>query len=262
MTIARKFAIVLGLLLVVSVPVGLLGPTKPDLEAYDTDTYDTGVYNSAVSAALRDATTNEARSQGAPQQAVVNGWLARDLAIIQIKQANDEINQNVTRIRQTNDLLVLEHMIAAILVAVVLALVFVGISGRKQDPIAVMADATFPLTGSPPPPSPPGAVGDPSPAWPVPAAQSAGGERTGELRTRAEFLTPRPLREDGATVATRTSLLPAPTSAVGARDHLVAEHGWAALPAEAAMLEAHQFAHGTGGRPDLADEDATHGHSF
>jgi hypothetical protein len=259
-TNARRFAVVLGLLLVVAVPIGLLGPTKPDLKAYDTGTYDTAAYNSAVAAALSDATTNEARSQGAPQQAVVNGWLARDLAVIQIKQANDEINQNVTRIRQTNDLLVLEHMIAAMLVAVVLALILVGLTGRRPEPIAA-AEETLPPTGSPAPPGPPGMDRNPNMAWPVAAAQGVGSEWSGEPRLRSEVPPPAGPGQAGATVATRTSLLPAPTSAVEAQLHLVAEHGWPDQPAEAAMVEAHRFAHGSG-RPDLADEDLTHGHSF
>ena len=42
-----------------------------------------------IDQALRDATVNEISAQGAPQQAVVNGWVARDLLAIIAEQQND-----------------------------------------------------------------------------------------------------------------------------------------------------------------------------
>lgn len=104
----RRFAIALGLLIAVAIPLGLIGPTKPETSKYD----------SAVATALADATGNERTASGAPQQAVVNGWLNRDLAIIHIDQ--------------NNDLLVLTHAITALLVAVTLAAV-IGAAGRRKD---------------------------------------------------------------------------------------------------------------------------------
>jgi hypothetical protein len=102
----RRFFAYLGValfvLMAIAIPLGLVGPTKPD----------TAGYNSAVSAALRDADTNESTAQGAPQQAVVNGWLARDLMEIQIKQNNDE--------------LVLLHLGVVVLIGALLAIVIAG----------------------------------------------------------------------------------------------------------------------------------------
>jgi hypothetical protein len=264
MTIARKFAIVLGLLLLVAVPFGLLGPTKPD--SYDTDTYDTSAYDTAVSEALSDAASNEARSQGAPQQAVVNGWLARDLAIIQIEQANDEITQNVTRIRQTNDLLILEHTIAAVLVAVVLALVCVGLIARRPGSVSHVEEAGVP--GFLPTPGSPGDGWDnriPRPGSPPPARSAAAWPAVAPQPSSDELANSEARSAAPPTQATATLpaavVLPTPRSAVEVRDHLAAEHGWPTQPAEAAMMEAHQFAHGARGRTDLADEDLTHTHS-
>src|ERR1043165_1599577 len=79
----RTFFAVLGvalfLFVAIAIPIGLVGPTKPDTKGYDA----------ATKAALADADANNATAEGAPQQAVVNGWLARDLTEIQINQNND-----------------------------------------------------------------------------------------------------------------------------------------------------------------------------
>ena len=45
---------------------------------------------SDVSAALADDSLNQGRAEGAPQQAVVNGWAARDLLAIQARAIADQ----------------------------------------------------------------------------------------------------------------------------------------------------------------------------
>jgi hypothetical protein len=45
--------------------------------------------SSDISQALTDYSLNEARTQGAPQQQVVNGWVAKDLLTIIAEQQND-----------------------------------------------------------------------------------------------------------------------------------------------------------------------------
>jgi hypothetical protein len=106
----RRVAVALAVIVAVAIPFGLVGPTKPDTDAY----------NKAASTALSDAVLNETTAQGAPQQAVVNGWLLRDLTLIQIKQ--------------NNDLLVLEHLIAALAVGGVLAVVIsAGLYARRPS---------------------------------------------------------------------------------------------------------------------------------
>ncbi len=90
------------LLLAIAIPLGVVGPTKPDTKGHD----------SAVTAALSNAASNNLSAQGAPQQAVVNGWLARDLMEIQIRQNNDE--------------LVLLHLTVAVLIAALLSVIIAG----------------------------------------------------------------------------------------------------------------------------------------
>ena len=114
----RRFFVYLGIALIaliaIAAPLGLLGPTKTG----------TSGYTSAVKSALADATANNATSDGAPQQAVVNGWLARDLMEIQINQNNDQIKQN-------NDELVLLHLSLTVLLAALLAIVIAGTAAAK-----------------------------------------------------------------------------------------------------------------------------------
>lgn len=97
----RRLSFAILVLLAVAVPFGL-APDKPDTEGY----------TSAVQSVLDDAEQAEDRASGAPQQAVVNGWIARDLLVIQS--------------RQNNDLLTYQHTVATLLVVLIGALAWVG----------------------------------------------------------------------------------------------------------------------------------------
>lgn len=44
-----------------------------------------------IASALADYELNDARTQGAPQQQVVNGWVAKDLLIIIAEQQNESV---------------------------------------------------------------------------------------------------------------------------------------------------------------------------
>lgn len=54
---------------------------------------------------------------------------------------------------------------------------------------------------------------------------------------------------------------PFPTDSAEIVGHLVAVHGWEPVPFDPTMVQAHRFAHGVDGRPDLADEHLGHTHS-
>lgn len=114
----RTLAIALGVLTAIAIPVGLVGPSKPDTDSY----------TSAVESAQVLADLNEKQAEGAPQQAVVNGWHQADLLEIQI--------------RQNNDLMVLLHLGIAMFSATVTALVIAGglaLRPRKADVVAQQA---------------------------------------------------------------------------------------------------------------------------
>lgn len=74
------FAVLALAALVVMVAMG------PSVEDVDTSTFDR-----LVDQALSDAEANEARTQGAPQQQVVNGWTNRDLLTAISRQMSAEI---------------------------------------------------------------------------------------------------------------------------------------------------------------------------
>lgn len=58
-----------------------LGPEQPE-------PVNVAGYDRQISQALSDYEANDARTQGAPQQQVVNGWIARDMLTIMAQQTN------------------------------------------------------------------------------------------------------------------------------------------------------------------------------
>jgi hypothetical protein len=52
-----------------------------------------------------------------------------------------------------------------------------------------------------------------------------------------------------------------PTDPNGALAHLVTHHGWEPRQAEVSMIQAHRYAHGVDGRPELADDRLDHTHA-
>lgn len=103
----RRLSFAILVLLAVAVPFGL-APDKPDTDGY----------SEAVGSALVGAELNEDKASGAPQQAVVNGWVARDLLTIQAKQ--------------NNDMLTYQHTIATLLVVLIGALAWVGFAVSRS----------------------------------------------------------------------------------------------------------------------------------
>jgi hypothetical protein len=104
MSVALRVGVVLVAVVIGAVALNVLGPTKPDVEQY----------NEAVLSALTDAAINEASAEGAPQQAVVNGWLARDLAKIEIEQNSALLDEQA----KTNQLLFVTLVTLAVGVAI------------------------------------------------------------------------------------------------------------------------------------------------
>jgi hypothetical protein len=65
-------------------------PVMPEVHVQDS----LNDRSSAISSALSDYKMNEARTQGAPQQTVVNGWTAKDLLTIIAEQQNDALTRD------------------------------------------------------------------------------------------------------------------------------------------------------------------------
>jgi hypothetical protein len=66
-----------------------------------------------VNQALSDYALNEGRTQGAPQQQVVNGWVAKDLLTVLARQAND----SARAAQQASDRLAAEAILVVVAVA-------------------------------------------------------------------------------------------------------------------------------------------------
>lgn len=98
-----RVALVVLAIVAGAVALNVLGPSKPD----------TDQYTSLTTAALVDAELNETNAEGAPQQAVVNGWVARDLAAIQIQQNNDLLEQQT----KTNQILFVGLVVGSLFLA-------------------------------------------------------------------------------------------------------------------------------------------------
>ncbi len=95
-------------------------------------------YESLITTALSDATVNNAGAQGAPQQAVVNGWTARDLLTIIAKENADVLRAQGAVVDATGSLQTqpFDQRIPALLLLGVLAFCWLGISAPRGAPTA------------------------------------------------------------------------------------------------------------------------------
>ncbi len=120
----------------------VMAPSEPDpVSAFDPTSK---TYTSLISGALDDNDANDARADTAPQQQVVNGWVARDLLTIMAYQNTDLLDavgglgdQNAT----ASSLAVRDDRTPALLVLVVVAVAWFGITApmarREEAPAPV-----------------------------------------------------------------------------------------------------------------------------
>ena len=90
-------------------------------------------YESLISDALTADAANNLRTEGAPQQQVVNGWTAKDLLTIIAKQNIDILTAQGAVVDATGTLQTapFDDRIPALLVIAVIALSWAGISGPR-----------------------------------------------------------------------------------------------------------------------------------
>ncbi len=113
----------IGAALIAAAAIGIffgMAPADPDL--------DPQAFGSAITTALDEADANETFAQGAPQQQVVNGWVARDLLSIVASQ-NDEVLQLLAVPTPTDD-----RPAALLALAVVAICLFGATSPRPAVP--------------------------------------------------------------------------------------------------------------------------------
>lgn len=108
-------------------------------------------YLSLIQQTLSNDTANNARAQGAPQQAVVNGWTARDLLTIIAKQNIDILASQGAVVDATGTLQTtpFDERVPALLLIGVLAICWEGVSRPRvpsvlaTNPQPSFYDATY-----------------------------------------------------------------------------------------------------------------------
>lgn len=120
----------------------VIAPSEPDpVSAFDPNSK---TYTNLIDATLDDYEANNDRADSAPQQQVVNGWVAKDLLMIMAYQNTDLLDavgglgdQNAT----ASTLAVRDDRTPALLVLVVVAVAWFGITA----PMAKRQDAPTPM---------------------------------------------------------------------------------------------------------------------
>ena len=104
-------------------------PTLPSATQYET----------LIAQALDDNAANDSRTESAPQQQVVNGWVARDLLTIIAKQNADILRASGAIVESNGDLRTnpFDERIPALLGLTVLAIVWDGLTRRPLVHAAV-----------------------------------------------------------------------------------------------------------------------------
>lgn len=128
---AILFASILALI-ALAVPLSLFTTTAPNTDGYAGE----------LSSTLSWAEVNNDSAKGAPQQQVVNGWTARDLAALQIRQNNELIRQNHVQIVLAATLLAIIGTLAlcaAVFAVTTLIRNWLN-SATKPDPAAAIPD--------------------------------------------------------------------------------------------------------------------------
>jgi hypothetical protein len=104
-------------------------------------------YESLISTALADDAANNLRTEGAPQQQVVNGWTARDLLTIIAKEQADLLKAQGAVVDATGNLTTqpFDDRVPALLLIGVLAVCWAGLSAQRPEVVASSASASTPI---------------------------------------------------------------------------------------------------------------------
>lgn len=107
-------------------------------------------YESLISSVLADDVSNNARTEGAPQQTVVNGWTARDLLTVIAKENADILRAQGAVVDATGNLQTqpFDQRIPALLLIGVLTLCWLGLSAPRE--VQIKATTLSTTAGSSP----------------------------------------------------------------------------------------------------------------
>ena len=126
MLVARRLG--LGLLSVAAVVVFFV--LEPDPTVSSSVSLTSTNYQALVDLAMSDYDANAARTESAPQQQVVNGWVTRDLLQIQAMQLADLLEVLTEENEAGQIVAVTDPRTPALLVIAVLAIALVGVTSQ------------------------------------------------------------------------------------------------------------------------------------
>ena len=109
---------------VAAVVIGLNGPAEVERQTVSTSDFDL-----FIDAAMSDFDANDARTTGAPQQTVVNGWVARDLLFVAANQneaAADTLDAIAASIQDLSDPASRDERPAHLLALLVVVVAWIG----------------------------------------------------------------------------------------------------------------------------------------
>ena len=135
-SLARPLGFILIALLAGAAWIFLSPATGDDLPTLPSATQ----YETLISQALDDNTANDERTESAPQQQVVNGWVARDLLTI-IAKENADLLRASGAIVESNGVLrtnPFDERVPALVGLAVLALVWDGLTRRPLGRVEVI----------------------------------------------------------------------------------------------------------------------------
>ena len=101
-------------------------------------------YQSLIDLAMSDYDANDARTDSAPQQQVVNGWVARDLLQIQARQLADVLDALTQQSESGEIVASSDPRVPALLVIAVLAVALIGFTSPSSQRREVLTDGVEP----------------------------------------------------------------------------------------------------------------------
>lgn len=121
----------IGLLVlaIASVPIFfLMKPAPPEEGSLNLSATN---YQSLIDLAMSDYDANDALTESAPQQQVVNGWIARDLLQLQARQLADVLDA-LTQANESGQIVdTTDPRVPALLVVAILALSLIGFTSEE-----------------------------------------------------------------------------------------------------------------------------------
>ena len=116
----------IGLLVLSVAAIAIFLLMEPDRPEQGSSSLSATSYQSLIDLAMSDYDANDALAESAPQQQVVNGWVARDLLQIQARQLTDILDALTQENESGQIVATTDSRVPALLVVAILAIGLIG----------------------------------------------------------------------------------------------------------------------------------------